>query len=173
MKVKKLNGKSNVLGKNVKKYRELRHLTQRELSDKIALLGIDIYHSDISQIENQKLLLKDFEIIAICKALNISYEYDIKLERSWKYGIFFSDVVALKIKELMKEKDISIYKLETLTGVYSSTITLFLNRKTKTIRLENLLYICEALGTNLSKFFADERFNEAEAQNWLKRNKEK
>ena len=54
----------------------------------------------------------------------------------------FSDVVALKIKELMKEKDVSIYKLESLTGVYSSTITLFLNRKTKTIRLENLLYIC-------------------------------
>lgn len=25
MKVKKLNGKSNVLGKNVKKYRELKH----------------------------------------------------------------------------------------------------------------------------------------------------
>lgn len=85
----------------------------------------------------------------------------------------FSDVVALKIKELMQEKNISTYGLESLTGVYSSTITLFLNRKTKTIRLENLLYICEALETNLSEFFADERFNEAEAQNWLKRNKEK
>ena len=85
----------------------------------------------------------------------------------------FSDVVALKIKELMQEKNISTYGLESLTGVYSSTITLFLNRKTKTIRLENLLYICKALGTNLSQFFADERFNEAEAQNWLKRNKEK
>ena len=85
----------------------------------------------------------------------------------------FSDVVALKIKELMKEKDISTYGLESLTGVYSSTITLFLNRKTKTIRLENLLYICEALGTNLLVVFADERFNEAEALNWLKRNKEK
>ena len=85
----------------------------------------------------------------------------------------FSDVVALKIKELMQEKNISTYGLESLTGVYSSTITLFLNRKTKTIRLENLLYICEALGTNLSDSFADERFNEAEAQNWLKRNKEK
>ena len=81
----------------------------------------------------------------------------------------FSDVVALKIKELMKEKDVSIYKLESLTGVYSSTITLFLNRKTKTIRLENLLYICEALGTNLSDFFADKRFNESEAKNWLKK----
>ena len=85
----------------------------------------------------------------------------------------FSDVVALKIKELMQEKNISTYGLESLTGVYSSTITLFLNRKTKTIRLENLLYICKALGTNLSEFFSDERFNEAEAQNWLKRNKEK
>ena len=64
MQIKKLNGKSNVIGKNIKKYRELRNLTQRDLSNKIALLGIDIYHSDISQIENQKLLLKDFEIIA-------------------------------------------------------------------------------------------------------------
>ena len=74
MQVKKLNGKSNVIGKNIKKYRELNNLTQRELSNKIALLGIDIYHSDISQIENQKLLLKDFEIISFCKVLNVSYE---------------------------------------------------------------------------------------------------
>ena len=74
MQLKKLNGRSNVIGKNIKKYRELRHLTQRELSDKIALLGVDIYHSDISQIENEKLLLKDFEIIAFCKVLKISYD---------------------------------------------------------------------------------------------------
>jgi len=74
MQIKKLNGKSNVIGKNIKKYRELRSLTQRELSNKIALLGIDIYHSDISQIENQKLMLKDFEIIAFCKVLGVTYD---------------------------------------------------------------------------------------------------
>ncbi|MBQ3408313.1 MAG: helix-turn-helix transcriptional regulator [Clostridia bacterium] len=74
MQIKKLNGKSNVIGKNIKKYRELRNLTQRELSNKIALLGIDIYHSDISQIENQKLMLKDFEIIAFCKILGVTYD---------------------------------------------------------------------------------------------------
>lgn len=73
MKMKKINGKSNVIGNNIKKYRELRQYTQRELSDKIALLGIDIYHSDISLIENNKLFLKDFEIIAFCKVLGISY----------------------------------------------------------------------------------------------------
>ena len=74
MKTKKINGKSNIIGKNIKKYRELQNLSQRELSNKIALLGVDLYHSDISLIENQKILLKDFEIIAICKALGISYE---------------------------------------------------------------------------------------------------
>ena len=81
----------------------------------------------------------------------------------------FSDLIALKIKELMKEKNISIYKLESLSGVYSSTLALFLNRRTKTIRLENSLYICEGLGTNLSEFFADKRFKDAEARDWLKR----
>lgn len=74
MRIRKLNGKSNAIGKNIKKYRELRHLTQRQLSDKIALLGIDIYHSDISLIENEKLVLKDFEIVAFCKVLQITYD---------------------------------------------------------------------------------------------------
>ena len=74
----------------------------------------------------------------------------------------FSDLIALKIKELMKEKDMTIYKLETLSGVYSSTIAQFLTRKTKTIRLENLLFLCEALGISLSDFFGDKRFIEAE-----------
>ncbi len=74
MKFKRINGKSNVIGKNIKKYRNLRHYSQRELSDKLALLGIDVYHSDISLIENQKLFLRDFEIIAFCKVLGITLE---------------------------------------------------------------------------------------------------
>ena len=81
----------------------------------------------------------------------------------------FSDLIAIKIKELMQEQNVTIYKLENLSGVYSSTITMFLSRKTKTLRLENLLYICEGLGTNFSDFFADERFKEAEAKEWTKK----
>ena len=84
----------------------------------------------------------------------------------------FSDVVALKIKELMEQQDVTTYKLQDLTGVYSSTIAMFLTRQTKTIRLENLLYICEGLGITLSEF-ADERFKNAEAKDWLKKKKEK
>lgn len=85
----------------------------------------------------------------------------------------FSDLVALKIKELMKQQNITIYRLQDLSGVYSSTIDMFLTRKTKTIRLENLLYICDALHISLSEFFADERFKTAEATDWLKRKKQK
>ena len=81
----------------------------------------------------------------------------------------FSDLVALKIQELMKQQNITIYRLQDLSGVYSSTIDMFLTRKTKTIRLENLLYICDALNISLSKFFADKRFENAEARDWLKK----
>ena len=81
----------------------------------------------------------------------------------------FSDLIALKIKELMKEKDMPLYKLGTLSGVYSSTVAQFLTRKTKTIRLENLLFLCEALGISLSDFFADKRFIEAEPKDYNKK----
>lgn len=81
----------------------------------------------------------------------------------------FSDLVALKIKELMKEKNMNSNQLSKLTGIYSSTIAMFLTRKNRTIRLENLLYICDALGIKLSEFFSDERFEEAEANEWRKK----
>ena len=81
----------------------------------------------------------------------------------------FSDLIALKIKELMKEKDYSIYKLESLSGVYSSTIAQFLTRKTKTIRLEMLLFICDAFNISLSEFFSDKRFIDAEVKEYQKK----
>ena len=83
----------------------------------------------------------------------------------------FSSLVAKKVQELMQQKDISTYKLEELSGVYSSTITAFLTRKNQTIRLENLYYICQGLGITLSEFFADKRFIEVEPTEWLKRKK--
>lgn len=83
----------------------------------------------------------------------------------------FSDLIALKIKELMDKQGLTIYKLESLSGVYSSTITMFLTRKTKTIRLENLLFICDALNISLSDFFADKRFIDAEPKDLNKKNK--
>lgn len=78
----------------------------------------------------------------------------------------FSDLIAIKITELMQEKNINASQLSKLTGIYRSTLTMFLKRTNRTIRLENLLYICEAFGIKLSEFFSDERFDNAEANDW-------
>lgn len=72
MKIRTFNSKSNVIGKNIRKYRELRGYSQRQLSDKLALIGINIYHSDISDMENLKHHIKDYEILAFCKVLKIT-----------------------------------------------------------------------------------------------------
>ena len=72
MKTKNLNGYFNIVGPNIKKYRELKGLSQRELADKTALLGVTLYHSDVSRIENQTLFIRDYEPKAICKVLDIT-----------------------------------------------------------------------------------------------------
>lgn len=69
-----LNGKSNIVGKNIQKYRLSKNLSLRKLSEKLELQGIVLYHTDIFEIENQSRLVKDFELKAICKTLNISYD---------------------------------------------------------------------------------------------------
>ena len=82
-----------------------------------------------------------------------------------------SDLIALRIKELLNKKGISVYKLEELTGITNSTLYMFLNRIHKTIRIENLVYICEALDITLGEFFSDTRFDNVEAKDWHKNSK--
>lgn len=60
------------------------------------------------------------------------------------------------------------YDLSIKSGVPRSTISVFLSRQTKTIRLENLLYICEGFDMELKDFFDDKVFKNVEAKNWLK-----
>ena len=79
-----------------------------------------------------------------------------------------SEAIVLRIKQLLKEKNMKTYDLSIKSGVPRSTISLFLSRETKTIRLENLLYLCEGFGIELKDFFNYEFFKNVEAKNWLK-----
>ena len=47
----------------------------------------------------------------------------------------FSDLIAIKIKELMKDKNLNASQLVKHSGIYRSTLIMFLNRTNKTIRL--------------------------------------
>lgn len=72
--IRKLNNNVNIVGTNIKKYREQKKLSQPDLCKKLQLLGVDMFIADIYEIENNKRLVKDFEIKAFCMALNITLD---------------------------------------------------------------------------------------------------
>ena len=67
------NGKLNICGENVTKYRLLMQprMSQRALADKLQILGIDVDKNAIQRIECGKRFVTDIEIVALAKALNV------------------------------------------------------------------------------------------------------
>lgn len=68
------DGRNNFCGKNVAKFRGLLKISQRELADKMQLVGIDIDKNAIQRIESGKRFVTDIEIIAFAKVFNTTYE---------------------------------------------------------------------------------------------------
>ncbi len=68
------DGLNNVCGKNISKLRMSLKISQRELADKMQLVGIDIDKNAIQRIECGKRFVTDIEIIAFAKVFNITYE---------------------------------------------------------------------------------------------------
>lgn len=77
-KIIKYNGKLNVIGNNVKRYREAEHISLSQLSNKLLLLGIDIPKSSLQNIETGKRVVKEYEFCALCKVFNVSMEDMLK-----------------------------------------------------------------------------------------------
>lgn len=70
--IRKLNNSVNIIGKNLKKYRKLNNYTQEDLCRELDLIGLTMFRSDIYEIENNKRLVKDFELKAFCMIFKIS-----------------------------------------------------------------------------------------------------
>ena len=68
------DGTNNACGKNVAAYRKQINISQRELADRLQLIGLDIDKNAIQRIECGKRFVTDIEIIALCKVLKNSYE---------------------------------------------------------------------------------------------------
>ncbi len=67
------DGLNNVCGKNIAKLRTALNISQRELADRMQLVGIDIDKNAVQRIECGKRFVTDIEIIAFAKVFNISY----------------------------------------------------------------------------------------------------
>lgn len=70
--IKKYNNISkNITGEIIKENREKQKISRIQLSNKLELLGIYLDRNEIRLIENNELMIKDFELIALAKILNI------------------------------------------------------------------------------------------------------
>lgn len=68
------DGLNNVCGKNIAKLRIELKISQRELADRMQLVGIDIGKNAIQRIECGKRFVTDIEIIAFAKIFNVSFD---------------------------------------------------------------------------------------------------
>lgn len=68
------DGLNNICGKNIALFRANLKISQRELADRMQLVGLDIDKNAIQRIECGKRFVTDIEIIAFSKVFNVTLE---------------------------------------------------------------------------------------------------
>ena len=68
------DGRNNICGLWIAKYRKELRKSQRELADALQLLGLDVDKNAIQRIEAGKRFVTDIELLYFAKVLNVSYE---------------------------------------------------------------------------------------------------
>lgn len=71
--MKKYENKNNVIGNLIKEYREKQHLSKSELSRQLQLHAVYIDRTELCRMEDGRMIIKDFELIALCKVLKIPF----------------------------------------------------------------------------------------------------
>ena len=72
------DGLNNISGKNIAGFRTQLKISQRELADRMQLVGIDIDKNAIQRIECGKRFVTDIEIMAFSKVFNKTFEELLK-----------------------------------------------------------------------------------------------
>lgn len=62
------DGTNNLCGKNIFKFRKEMHLSQRQLADRLQLIGLDVDKNAIQRIEAGKRFVTDIELFEIGRA---------------------------------------------------------------------------------------------------------
>lgn len=71
-----------------------------------------------------------------------------------------SQAVTARINEILREKDMTWYKLEQITGLSKDTIIGIQYSRYKSINLTTLVIIIRALGISIDEFFRSPLFYE-------------
>ena len=80
MKIYDFNGSKNVCGARVKAARKKLKLSQENLAAKLQTQGVVIERDSVSRIEIGTRFVADYELLALCRALNVSLEYLLSVD---------------------------------------------------------------------------------------------
>ncbi len=75
MKIYDFNGSKNICGERVKEARRKLKLSQENLAARLQIEGVNIERDSVSRIEIGTRFVADYEIVALCKILNVTPEY--------------------------------------------------------------------------------------------------
>lgn len=71
---KAVNGRNNICGEQVAKYRIACGLSQRQLAEKLQLLGLDVDKNAIQRIEAGKRFVTDIELVYLANVFQITLD---------------------------------------------------------------------------------------------------
>lgn len=69
-----------------------------------------------------------------------------------------SKAVSTRIRQILKDRKITQYRLEQMTGINHNTMTNLLNNRYKACNLRTVVLIIMSLNMTISDFFDDEIF---------------
>lgn len=69
--------------------------------------------------------------------------------------------VALRISNLLREKNITQYRLEQNSGIAHGSMACIMNEKNKTVTLTTIVLIARGFGMTLQEFLNDDLFKDS------------
>ena len=67
-------GRNNIVGVAVREYRKQLRISQRELADRLQIIGLDIDKNAVQRIESGQRFITDIELIYLAQVFNITVE---------------------------------------------------------------------------------------------------
>ena len=71
-KARTADGRNNITGIKMKELLKALKISQRELSDRLQVVGLDIDKNAVQRIESGQRFVTDIEILAIAKCFNVT-----------------------------------------------------------------------------------------------------
>ena len=80
MKIYDYNGKKNICGNRVKEARQKLRISQEALAAKLQVEGVNIERDSVSRIEIGTRFVADYELLALCRVLNVTPQFLLGLQ---------------------------------------------------------------------------------------------